>query len=380
MKENKINIIKEVNKNKIINLLANNNEMTKFDIANILGISIPTVTTNINALKDMNIVDELESTIYTGGRRPKVIHFNPNSRVSIGIRIALNNIDIAVLNLRKEVIYSELHNIKFLEFDDFMKWSEERIDFILKENNIDKENLLGVGISIPGIINKENNTIEYTNVGISDVNLNSYMNKYDYNLYYDNEANLSLLSEKNYIEDINKENLLYLSINIGLGGGIVINNEIYGGASGRAGEFGHMKLMGKTNAYLDDYLSTCNIVKTYNHKSKDIKIETFKEFSNLVNNKDDLALDLINIVLERLSFCIYNLITIFDPSCILIGGEFSLLLRDYKDYIIKLIQDDIKLPYSKNIDILFSKNCKSDLIGAALLPLNDFFKLDLQNI
>ena len=53
--------------------------------------------------------------------------------------------------------------------------------------------------------------------------------------------------------------------------------------SGRAGEFGHMKLMGKTNDYLDDYLSTCNIVKTYNNKSKDIKIKTFKEFSNLVD-------------------------------------------------------------------------------------------------
>ena len=96
--------------------------------------------------------------------------------------------------------------------------------------------------------------------------------------------------------------------------------------------------------------------------------------------KDELALDLINIVIERLSYCIYNLMVIFDPSSILIGGEFSFLLRPYKELIIKLIQDDIKLPYLKNIDILFSKNCKSDLIGAALLPLNDFFKLDLQNI
>ncbi|WP_297130932.1 ROK family transcriptional regulator [Terrisporobacter sp.] len=377
---NKISIIKELNKNKIINLLASHGEMTKFDISNKLGISIPTVTTNINRLKSLNLVHELESTIYTGGRKPKVIHFNSNARISIGIRITLYNIDIVMLNLKKDIVYIESCKIKFTDFNEFMKWSSEKIDSILEEKNIPKKNLLGVGISIPGIINKNTNTIEYTNVGISNANLDFYNDMYEYNVYYENEANLSILNEKNYIDDKNKQNLLFLSINIGLGGGILINNEIYSGSSGRSGEFGHMKLMGKGKDYLDDYLSTSNIVKTYNLKSKTNQIETFKEFEQLVINKNKLALSLMDTAIERLALCIYNLIAIFDPSSILIGGEFSFLLRLYKEDIIKLIQEDIKLPYSSSIEVLFSKDIKSDLIGAALLPLNEFFKLDLQDI
>lgn len=378
--KNKISLIKELNRNKIINLLASNGELTKFDISNKLGISIPTVTTNINRLKSLNLVHEVDSSIYTGGRKPKVIHFNSNARVSIGVRITLNNIEIVMLNLKKEIVYTESFEIKFINFDEFMDWILERINCILEEKNILKKNLLGIGISIPGIINKKTNTIEYTNIGISNVNLDIYNDMHEYDIYYENEANLSILSEKNYIDDKNKQNLLFLSINIGLGGGILINNEIYRGSSGRSGEFGHMKLMGKGKDYLDDYLSTSNIVKTYNLKSKTKKIETFKEFEELVINKDELALSLMDTAVERLSLCIYNLITIFDPSSILIGGEFSFLLRLYKEHIIKLIQQDIKLPYSSMIEILFSKDIKSDLIGAALLPLNEFFKFDFQDI
>ena len=311
---NKISIIKELNKNKIINLLASHGEMTKFDISNKLGISIPTVTTNINRLKSLNLVHELESTIYTGGRKPKVIHFNSNARISIGIRITLYNIDIVMLNLKKDIVYIESCKIKFTDFNEFMKWSSEKIDSILEEKNIPKKNLLGVGISIPGIINKNTNTIEYTNVGISNANLDFYNDMYEYNVYYENEANLSILNEKNYIDDKNKQNLLFLSINIGLGGGILINNEIYSGSSGRSGEFGHMKLMGKGKDYLDDYLSTSNIVKTYNLKSKTNQIETFKEFEQLVINKNKLALSLMDTAIERLALCIYNLIAIFDPA------------------------------------------------------------------
>ena len=372
------NLIKEVNEHKIINLLVEHQELTKNDISRMLNISIPTVTTNISKFKEINLVEELESNIYTGGRKPKIIKFNQNAKLSIGVSIYSDKINFIVLNLLKEVKYTNQIELKDAFFDEIMLSVKDEVDSMLKSLHIKSDTVLGIGISVPGVINEKINKLEHTNMDISDISLDKYNDIMPYDIYYDNEANLSLLGEKAYAREVSENSYIYLSINEGLGGGIIINDTIYKGNLGRAGEFGHL-IISNDDKSLETYVSSKNIINSFNNKS-DNKINSMKEFEVYIENKNIIALEIMKDVIDILCRGLYNLILIFDPGMILIGGELSFILKKYDNEIKECIKSKNTLKYMPELKLKYSEISKPELLGAALVPLFKFLTLDLSDI
>ena len=148
------NLIKETNYKKILQLIGEGEQLTKLDIAYTLKISIPTVTTNINELRDAGIIDEVESDIYTGGRRPKIIKVIPNARVSIGIGITKFHVTVVIMNLVNEVLDTKDIDFDAPELMDYLKKGKEIAMSMIQALEIPDEHILGIGLSIPGTINR----------------------------------------------------------------------------------------------------------------------------------------------------------------------------------------------------------------------------------
>lgn len=370
------NLIKEINYKKILQLLCKGEEWTKLDLANTLKLSIPTVTTNINELKQIGIIEEVESDIYTGGRRPKIIRSIPNSRVAIGLGITKSIITVVIMNLKNKVIFRREREYHADHFIDYIKVGKNLGDECLMELGIKEEQVLGIGISIPGTINQNKQIIEHTNMGYRNIELRDIYNLFNYSVFIDNEANLSLLAERQQGEYEELDDLIYIGINEGLGGGIFIAGKLFKGINGRAGEFGQMQIdhFLKNNLIgdkIEDYISTKGLIDKYNVLMPKNSINHFSEFENLIKEKNEVAGNVLIKAVQVLHMVIYNLSMIFDIPNFVIGGKVGRLIKAAGTFnISKLEREVLGL---NELKIYFSDLRGSTAMGAALLPLIDLY-------
>ncbi|AQS05127.1 MULTISPECIES: ROK family transcriptional regulator [Clostridium] len=373
--------IKETNRKKIIALLLKKNEITKLDISRILDISITTVSTNITELKSEGIVEDVRSLESTGGRKAIAIKLNENCRYSIGVALTPNHIKISLVNIKKKVIESMRvrHNSDGIE--NIINLLNENIDLLMKKYNLCSANLLGIGISLPGTVDFKEGIIKYSYLlGAKDFNLKEKFEYLDIPVYVDNEANLSA-----YYEFLNKRdilrNLLYVSITEGLGLGIIINGKIYRGDNNSSGELGHTKIAidGKkckcgARGCLEAYTSMNSLIDSYNEANSS-NISDIDEFEERYNKNDKDAHDVLNDYLKTLSLGLSNLVMIFDPSSIVIGGDINNLLNDKIDMLKKEVYKDNLFTNENNCSISIASFKESYLLGAAMMPIEEFLEI-----
>ncbi|WP_238948454.1 ROK family transcriptional regulator [Clostridium sp. YIM B02569] len=373
--------IKETNRKKIIALLLKKNEITKLDISRILDISITTVSTNITELKSEGIVEDVRSLESTGGRKAIAIKLNENCRYSIGVALTPNHIKISLVNIKKKVIESMRvrHNSDGIE--NIINLLNENIDLLMKKYNLCSANLLGIGISLPGTVDFKEGIIKYSYLlGAKDFNLKEKFEYLDIPVYVDNEANLSA-----YYEFLNKRdilrNLLYVSITEGLGLGIIINGKIYRGDNSSSGELGHTKIAidGKkckcgARGCLEAYTSMNSLIDSYNEANSS-NISDIDEFEERYNQNDKDAHDVLNDYLKTLSLGLSNLVMIFDPSSIVIGGDINNLLNDKIDMLKKEVYKDNLFTNENNCSISIASFKESYLLGAAMMPIEEFLEI-----
>ena len=310
--------IKETNRKKIIKLLLEKDEITKLDISRELDISITTVSTNISELKKIGIVEDVRSLESTGGRKAMAIKLNENCQYGLGIALTPRHVKLSLINLRSEDV--ELLRIRHdnNSIEDIINIVSYNIQSLLEKNNVKADQLLGIGISIPGTVDTQNGIIKNCYLlNIKDFNIKEKFEYLNVPIYVDNEANLSA-----YYEYLNKkdivDNLLYVSITDGLGLGIIINGRIYRGSNNSSGEMGHMKinLDGKeckcgAKGCLEAYASKNAILDEYNDKAKS-KISDIEEFEKLCNSLDEIALDVLKEYISILGVGISNLTMILE--------------------------------------------------------------------
>lgn len=375
------NLIKETNYKKILQLIGKGQQLTKLDIAYTLKISIPTVTTNINELKQEGIIEEIESDIYTGGRKPKVIKLIPDSRISIGMSITKSKVVVVIMNLLEEVMLIKDKECEGGILSDYIQQGKELIQEAIEELNIKEESILGVGISIPGTLNQKLGVIEQTNMGYKEISLNHIYDLFNTTVYVENEANLSLLAEKSIRKYDDLKNLLYIGINEGLGGGIFVNGDLFTGTSGRAGEFGHMRFIEKETGKsyrVEDQISTRSLVQHYEQKTGE-NIESFSNFEKLVKTQDRVATEILMDSIEILLMTIYNLTMVVDIQEIIIGGKVGRLIKSEPKLLEELMNKYSEIMDKLDLNICFSEIRNTSATGAALLPIIDFYKISNEN-
>lgn len=373
--------IKETNRKKIISLLINQEEITKLDISRKLNISITTVSTNITELKNEGFVEEVRSLESTGGRKAIAYRLNENCKYSVGIALTPKHIKISLVSLKKVIIdtIKVRHNNEGIE--KIICLMEENLAKILNYSGVSLEKILGIGISMPSIVDFKTGTIKNCYfLGVKEFNIKERFSHLNVPIYVDNEANLSA-----YYEFLNRKeklnNLLYVSITEGLGLGIIINRTIYRGDNSASGEMGHMKIVidGKpckcgSRGCLEAYTSTNILLEEYN-QGKASSIADIEEFEERFLQKDEYAEKVMEKYINILSVGLSNLIMILDPNSVIIGGDINNLLIKNIDYIRKNVYKNNLFTNEKNCSISVASYKESYLLGAAMTPIEEFLEI-----
>ena len=244
---------------------------------------------------------------------------------------------------------------KFIESDsiDTPQQGEGKTQEILVDIINDykiKYDIKGVAMSVPGGID-DDGYIHFMGQVIDLQNM--YLNKYikertGLDCIYDNDVNCVAMAEKYMGNAVDNKNFVCITIGTGIGGGVFINNQLYRGHRGMAGEFGinilEHRLSQLENIPMRTFSrlgSTYNLIDRVN-KLKNTSLDGVQVFELAKEDKD--VQDLIEDFYFSLAIGIYNIVYSFAPEKVLLGGGISSrdnLIENINRYL-KLLNPEIK--------------------------------------
>ncbi|MEI0530968.1 ROK family transcriptional regulator [Brachyspira pilosicoli] len=365
-KSNNIDV-KKINKNIIYKYILENKKVSKNNISISLNISMPTVWQNLKELLDCNLIQEVGEFESSGGRKAKAISIVENAKFAIGVDITKNHVSIVLVNLVGDVVKNIRLKKTFSYTKGYFLWFEKSIkDFIL---GIDMNSILGVGISIPAIIDKSGSYITSSHVlKLKDVPCNSFSEYIPFNCIFMNDANAAGFAESKYIEN----NAIYLSLSNSVGGAIILSKKLYTGDNVRAGEFGHAAIIpdgekcycGKRGC-LDCYCKASLLSDLTNGK--------LNIFFDKLNKGDKKIIEVWDKYLYYLSIAVNNLRMNFDCDVVIggyVGAYFLDYLNDFKDKVSKLNTFENNANYIR----VCKHHFEGAALGAALVHIDSFIK------
>jgi predicted NBD/HSP70 family sugar kinase len=379
--------------------------ISRKEVSRLSQLSIATTKRLIEELLWEKLIVEVGVTTNTRGRKASLLELNEDHCCSIGVNIVPNTLEIIGVSFRGTEIYSKRVDSVRPEHGAILsllkKELQEALDVTRKRHH---DNLLGIGVGIAGLVNIRQGIVLYTpNMhGWENVELVSILQKeFETDVIIDDSVRCMALAEKRYGIGKALQNFLYIYIGKGVGSGVLLDGRLYRGAHGVGGEFGHITIKQEGNlcncgnrGCLEAYVSESRIIdEVHNSVSsnggsslarlieKDHSI-SLKEIIREADNGDRFANLTVNSVSENIGIGIANLVNVFDPGVIILGGE---VIGTFGE---RVIQDIIRIVSCKSIQTISSQTSivqggVTDLSasrGAATMLIEKHLQNDILNI
>lgn len=281
----------------------------------------------------------------------------------IGIDIGGTNIRVGAINKYEDLIFE----YKETTFKDIIT-SEDLYNKIKKLIKMvpNHENIKAIGIGAPGSVDKKLGQI-ITSKNVSLLNkfpLVENLNK-DFNkpIFLENDARVATFAEAIKGKGKEKNIVCYITISTGLGGGVVIDKNIYHGSNNLGAYFARMILDGENTS--DSLISGTALLEQAKEKiNKNIK-STFELFE-LEKNHNPIAKEIVRSFKRNLTVLLLNTSSIINPDIIILGGG---VLKSKDRFLLEVI-NSFKTkahPLAKNTIIDTAKFEEPGIIGAAML-------------
>jgi predicted NBD/HSP70 family sugar kinase len=214
------------------------------------GLNKATVSSLVAELVERGLVDEGELQRAGGVGRPgQIVGLNGRRVCGIGIELNVDYVAVLALNLRGDVLVSRRLplDVPTIGHDQVLDGMAELLAEVVASLEARDTAIAGVTVAIPGLMDVDRGILTYApNLGWRDVPvveaLRHRLGRDDIAIRVDNDANLSALAEYADGADAGTPDLVYLTGEVGVGGGVIVGGELLRGADGFSGEVGHMPL------------------------------------------------------------------------------------------------------------------------------------------
>lgn len=381
-------VVKRENKSLILETIKSRFPISRADIANLTGLNKGTVSSLVNDLIEEKLIYESGTGKSSGGRRPVMLLFNRLAGYSIGIDLGVNYLLGVLTDLEGNICYEERIKFNNLTFEELMEKLFEIVDLLISSTPPSAYGIIGIGIGVPGTVNKNGEVILAPNLGWKKVNLKKIIeDRYSLPVIVENEANTGAYGEKKFGVGKKFSNIIYVSVGIGIGVGLILNGKLYRGNNGFSGEMGHMTIningdkcrCGNIGCW-ELYASEKALIK--NAESIGIKPVTDEDLSleslvTLAEEEDGNTIKLFKQIGDYIGIGINNIINTFNPEQIIIGNRMASaqqwLSKSLKARIINQAMDF----HQKDLKLNFSElTTHSSALGAVAFSIEHFLKHD----
>lgn len=358
----------------IINLIKANGALSKNDIFKMTRYSISTVISTVDDLYQDGLIEPYGSSPSAVGRPALFYSLNANYGYSIGIDINSSGISVAIINFKRETI-NTLHrriNSEVTTLHEIIELVPTLIDELLSAFET-PPNIICIGIAAPGLIDIAKGSILYYSRFANERNINITLPlsmRYQCPVYIDKSLNCLATAYKEQEQTQRPLNdMILISIRTGVGMSCILNGSIYRGASGQAGEIGHMRIPNSTAlckckkiGCLDAEVSIYSITRKMDAILGKLEDENghpmatgkkMELFVQLVKENQPDCIRILDEICYHLGYAVSQVINLFNPSDVLFYGEVTQCGTIFIDHLKNYIDADTlnmgTLPVTLNI-------------------------------
>ncbi len=388
---------KFLQKIKIIKYLFLNGSTSNAEICEKFDISLPTSMALLNQLMETGIVEKSGQGKSEGGRKPDLYGLKEQSFFVLSIHIMRFKIKIAITDNNHSIIMEETITSEISPDSNIVDLLNEKSQELVERSGIDTDKLLGVGISMPGLVStSEGKNFTYYLAEQAPESLqDKFEKKFKKPVVILNDTKSACLAEYRFGIAKDKENVLVISMDWGIGLGIIMGGKMHTGHSGFAGEFGHIPMVedgllchcGKRGCLETEASGLALVRKAKEGLAKgqtsilnNLKGEEFEKMEpraiiQAANKGDQFAINLLSEIGINLGKGIAVLIQIFNPELIILESE----IAQAKQFITTPIQQStntycmMQLKEKTSIE-LSNLGPNSCLFGGTIAVMEEIFK------
>lgn len=326
--------LRDINRQIVLNHVREGGPISRAEIARTTAMQRSTVSEIIDALIIDGTIEEVGKGESTGGRCPQLLRLHAGWAAAIGIDISPTRTTVATGDIAG-------HILDFTEFPtdaDFEKTISRAIDCTVELARKSRERIEGIGVSMPGLVDPDRGTALYIpyfnwrNLNVAE----RISAATGLSVSIDNDANAAALAELWFGEPEVRDarDFIMVFVHEGLGAGIVFDRQVYRGAGGAAGEFGHMIIgrqaptacsCGSFDCW-EAFASGRAAVARYGQltgQNIDLSQLSFRQLIDRAITGEIQAQEALLETARNLSIGISNLIVGLSPEMIVIGGPIT---------------------------------------------------------
>lgn len=365
------------------------------ELAKMTGLAPSSITRLINELIRLELVEETNKKEIKRGRSPQLLTPNRNAGYVISLDLDGDSLRAGIFdsaNNAELVTSLDYHDLDPNPIGDQII---QTIHDLTNRPSVKGRDLLGIGVSVPGIVNIHDGVIvDSFNLNIHDYPIRDILSaEFNRVVYVEHDASAAAAAEQYYGAGKGENNFIYIMLSNGIGSGVILNGNIYRGQTGRLGQLGHIVVNPNGQSCvcgqfgcLETVVSVPAILTNarralaqWNKTYLDEMIENDPEQLNIsiladaAQQGNKLALRIFNKAAEHVAYAISIYVTLFDIHLVILGGE----LMKAGDLFLAMIREvlDRYLTTHKDIRVIGNQLEESAFLrGVSLLTIQELLR------
>lgn len=378
-----------------------NGPLTRQEVSTLSGLSPATVSNLVAALEAEGVVAEAGLEDSNGGRPRGLLQVNPGYGYVIGVDVGETEFLVELfdfgLNLRAQ--HASVTDMAVLDPQDAVSHIVVGIESVITRSGVDASAILGVGVAVPGLVEHAQDAVVHgQSVGWQAVPLGAMLRRrIGLPILVDNGAKTLGQAERWFGAARSTDNVVITLLGIGAGACIINNGEVYRGATSSAGEWGHttVAIGGRTcrcgaQGCLEAYIGAGAVAARYadltgrrategsaggsggsRPQASAGGLEPLIASIIEARHRDSAAARVLDETLTYLGAGIADLVNLFNPERVVVGGWLGRALSDelLPDIRAAAGRHALRLPFS-HVEIVKAHLGKDAVaMGGATLPI-----------
>jgi predicted NBD/HSP70 family sugar kinase len=376
--------MRDLNTNLVVNLVKTGGPISRAELARQSKLSPATITGIVGRLLRTGILSEVAIGPSKLGRPPVLLRLNQRAGYVIGIKLTEYGLTTVVTNLAAEVVHSGESATPLVGNPQAALTAiEAAVRDALAKSGVKRKMVLGIGIGLAGIIDAATGTCVYSHIlHWRDVALSEPLRRrLQIPVWVDNDVNTLAVAEKWFGAGVGLRHFLTVTIGRGVGLGVVLNGELYRGAFGGAGEFGHTIVApggplcqcgreGCLEAMVSEPVLRSQVSSAFGRSVSS------QELVTLAAGNDPRVRVVLADAGRQLGLALANLVTLLNPERIIVCGEGTRLGRAFLEPMTTAMRQTAFAGVGASVEIVVQRwGDDAWAIGAATLVLRELFSL-----
>jgi predicted NBD/HSP70 family sugar kinase/biotin operon repressor len=325
---------RESNRRRVVEELRRHGNLSRADLARLMGLSPTTITAVVADLRARGlVVEESERGEQAGrGRPPVLLRLDASAGGALGIDFGHRHLRVAVADLSRTVLAERVTDLDVdAAAEGSLDAAAAMVDDVLCEAAMDRDRIVGAGVGLPGPIDARTGTVGSSVILPGWVGLRpteELERRVGVGVKVDNDANLGALGEVSFGAGRGLSDVLYVKVSSGIGAGLVLAGRLYHGAAGLAGELGHVQVREHgdvcrcgNRGCLETVAATGAVLAALHHTHRaDLGV---RDVLALIAAGDPGARRVVDDAGRAIGRVLADACNILNPTAIIVGGELS---------------------------------------------------------